>query len=100
MAVDELLQVANLLSQNLLGGDFASLTGVSGVLFLEDVLFDSELFDYSLEGFHKNFKLADALVTACSDSYRIFLLLAVLGRKPDDFINFFSLCLFIGFDRC
>jgi hypothetical protein len=100
MAVDELLQVANLLSQNLLGGDFASLTGVSGVLFLEDVLFDSELLDYSLERFHKDFKLADALVTACSNSYRIFLLLAVLSRKPDDFINFFSLRLFIGFDRC
>ena len=100
MAVDQLLQVANLLSQNLLGGDFASLTGVPGVFFLEDIFFDSELLDYSLERFHKNFKLADALVTACSDPHRIFLLLAVLGRKPDDFINFFSLCLFIGFESC
>jgi len=69
MAVDELLQVRDLLSQNLFGGDLASLAGMSRVFFLEDLLLNPELLDDSLERFHKDFKFADGLVSACSDSY-------------------------------
>lgn len=100
MAVDELFQVADLLFQNLFGGNFASVTGITGIFFLEDFLFISKLVDYSLERFHKNFKFTYSLVSTCSDSYRILLLLAVLGRKPNDFINFFSLRLFMSFESC
>ena len=79
VAVYQLLEVADLLSQGLLRDHLVLLAGSFGALLSQNLAFNLLFLDDSLERLHEHLKFGDALASLSPQADGLLLLLVVLG---------------------
>lgn len=89
VAMHNLLEIVDLLSESFLGRDLVLLASTLGVFPFESLALSPEFLNDSLERFNEHLELANALATLGSQSDGLFLLFAILSCFASDLLDFF-----------